>query len=407
VIEDRGHREPNARMRQRSCRVRPRPDLIDESAKPGGAVRCSPTGPSAASRAAVHLTAQDGEATPSATARRGPFLRPHAGVVPVTAGWAATAARRAKPVGAAGRRQRPGRRRRAAPPLEEVEKISKNAAAGRRAGHDASMDVQRQRARQYAVCSFALAQDRITDGAEGVFDQALTNGLAAIVAAEWAGAEVGKEGRVRSASGLLRVIEERASVADGGVVRLLKKEGAPEWIPSVFDDGLIPNFTAVEVVTFRDALRVTQAIRHARDVGMDVQTGLTEQHIKALGELAYHPALFVVSNEAIDRAEARADLADNVETERAAGYLATLGDEERARREAIDYEEEYGFATRDERCEVEECPVCMNVALVAYRFDGWLDEIGIGTCVVCSYDRSAEVADELATSRMLDRHQDD
>jgi hypothetical protein len=50
-------------MRKRSCRVRPRPDLTDQSAQPGGAVQGSPTGPSAASREAVHLTAPAGEAT--------------------------------------------------------------------------------------------------------------------------------------------------------------------------------------------------------------------------------------------------------------------------------------------------------------------------------------------------------
>jgi hypothetical protein len=46
-------------------------------------------------------------------------------------------------------------------------------------------DLNRRRARQYAVCTYALDYDHVTDGAEGVLDQALTNGLAAIVSHEW------------------------------------------------------------------------------------------------------------------------------------------------------------------------------------------------------------------------------
>ncbi len=43
-------------------------------------------------------------------------------------------------------------------------------------------DRQNERARQYAVCTYALRNDRASDGAEAIYDQALTNGLAAIVA---------------------------------------------------------------------------------------------------------------------------------------------------------------------------------------------------------------------------------
>lgn len=51
-------------------------------------------------------------------------------------------------------------------------------------------DMQFRRARQYGFCTYAIAYDRVTDGAEGVFDQAVTNGLAAIVAHNWPGAEL-------------------------------------------------------------------------------------------------------------------------------------------------------------------------------------------------------------------------
>ena len=267
-------------------------------------------------------------------------------------------------------------------------------------------DVQERRARQYAVCSYALTQDRITDGAEGVFDQALTNGLAAIVAAEWPGAEFDRPGHVRSAGALLTVINDKGNAGSDGVVHLLRSEGPKRW-SGVFGEDPTPNFTIVEVCALRDALRATWAIRHARDTDGEAVGGLTDEHIDALGELAYHPALYAMPDVAADRAEDRLHNADAVERARAAGYYATLDDEELGRREAVDYETRYGCVAGDGRCEVEECPVCGNVSLAADCFDGWLDEIGIGTCVVCSYSRHPDVADELATIRMLDRHDDD
>lgn len=276
----------------------------------------------------------------------------------------------------------------------------------RRIGMMRGVDVQRQRARQYAVCSYALTHDRVTDGAEGVFDQALTNGLAAIVAAEWPGAEFRKNGTMHPASDLLKAIKARGVASDDDVVHVLRP-GEPEWIAVTCDDDPFPNFTVVDVAALTDALRATQAIRHARDDGAGTEPGLTERHITALQTLAHHPALFGVTDEEIDRAEARVANADAIEAKRADVYLAALSDEERARRMAISYPDEYACTARDERCEVEDCPVCSSLALVARTFDGWLDEIGIGTCIVCSYRRSPDVAEELATERMLDRHIDD
>src|SRR3954452_11815885 len=89
-------------------------------------------------------------------------------------------------------------------------------------------ELQARRARHYAVCTYALDYDRASDGAEGVFDQALTNGLAAIVADEWPGEEVGRGGRMLAASKLLDVIEQRGKHKDDGVVAILRP-GEPEY----------------------------------------------------------------------------------------------------------------------------------------------------------------------------------
>ncbi|GAA2171255.1 hypothetical protein [Actinomadura napierensis] len=82
---------------------------------------------------------------------------------------------------------------------------------------------QRHRAAQYARCTHALGGipvTEVTDGAEGVFDQALTNGLAAIVAHDWPGEETTGTGRVLPAAGLLTVIERHGETASDGIVRV-------------------------------------------------------------------------------------------------------------------------------------------------------------------------------------------
>jgi hypothetical protein len=78
-----------------------------------------------------------------------------------------------------------------------------------------------------------------------------------------------------------------------------------------------------------------------------------------------------------------------------------LGDDERARREAIDHVAEYVWETSDDRCEVQDRPVCWQQSLVSKEFDGQLDEVGIGWCVACSYARTREVADDAAMSLVI------
>ena len=47
-------------------------------------------------------------------------------------------------------------------------------------------------------------------------------------------------------------------------------------------------------------------------------------------------------------------------------------------------------------------PGLWSEALVAEEFDSLLEEIGIGTCVACSYSRSRRVADDIATGVQLE-----
>jgi len=269
-------------------------------------------------------------------------------------------------------------------------------------GHDGGVsdDVRERRARQYAVCTYALEYDRVADGAEGVFDQALTNGLAAIVAHEWPGSEMGRRG-VLSAAALVDVVEERGKRVDDEV-RILRPD-EPEWETVPWEDEPTPNFTSVRVGTLRDAIGATQAIRHARDAGKTPPQSLSATHIEALSALDHHPALYRLTDEMIDRAERSAADEDAVERERAIEYWDAVGSEERSRREGFDYVDAYAWTGEVERCEVTECPVCWQQAFVAGEFDSYLDEVGVGRCIACSYQRTRRVADDLAMTIQIKR----
>jgi hypothetical protein len=269
--------------------------------------------------------------------------------------------------------------------------------------------IQRSRALEYGVCTTALTSDRVTHGAEGVFDQALTNGLAAIVAYAWPGAELSGT-RVRSAAQLLDVIGRHGKAHEDGTVRVLHDPKGPEYEPPspLFPDDPWPNFTSVNEPVLRDALDVTQAIRHARVDGRVSDMALTDEHRAALADLGFHPALRPIIDELADvlddatRANARAR--DGAERERAGAYHRQLDADETARREAIDYRGQHDWETSDgDRSVVEECRVCENWALVARGFDSFTEEVGIGTCHVCSYHRTAEIANEYGFEIDLER----
>lgn len=268
---------------------------------------------------------------------------------------------------------------------------------------------QRQRARQYAVCAYALRHDRVADGAEAIYDQALTNGLAAIVAHHWPGEEMKASSRqALAASGLLEVIKQHGTDAGDGTVRVVHDPTRPEYEehPAL---GELENFTTVDVPAFNQALQVTQAIRHARATG-EPGTTLTEAHVEALAKLDYHPALFAITDELVERSQAGIAARDEAERARAGAYYRALDDEERERREAINYEDAHTWETKGGRSIVDECPVCEVLALVARALDPVIEEIGIGFCFVCSYQRTPELAEELAyqldIERAIDRAMD-
>jgi hypothetical protein len=77
--------------------------------------------------------------------------------------------------------------------------------------------MQSERAETYAKCTTDLELAPTAAAAAGAFDTALTNGLAAIIAHEWSTQLAYDDGRIKSASALLKVVEEaEEAVADPG-----------------------------------------------------------------------------------------------------------------------------------------------------------------------------------------------
>ena len=105
------------------------------------------------------------------------------------------------------------------------------------------------RALDYARCTQALREDRERPGFAGIFDEALTNALAAIVAARWPGTEM-RGSRVKSASELLDVIEEHGEETEVGVFELSDPHG-PQG-QELFGRRIGPVRTTVRVGVFRE-----------------------------------------------------------------------------------------------------------------------------------------------------------
>jgi hypothetical protein len=169
-----------------------------------------------------------------------------------------------------------------------------------------------------------------------------------------------------------------------------------------FADDPLPNFTEVRLPVLREAISRTQSVRHARTG--EHSPGLEQAHFEALELLDFDPALFALSDELIERAEKSVDQEDSAEMSRAEAYWDSIGSEERERRGAENYSDRYAYYhPKHGEVRVDECPVCWLTAFVAEQFDRYVDEIGVGVCVACSYRRSQPVADDQGMMRAIGR----
>ena len=254
---------------------------------------------------------------------------------------------------------------------------------------------------EYGRCTRALAADIVRGGVAGIFDTALTNGLAAIVAARWPGQESSERGWMKAASALLDVVEVENEPSADGVYELSDLDPFPET--DIFGPPLEPSPTRIDVALLRDAISRTQVIRHAR---AEEAEPLEERHVSALVALNDDAALRTPLDypEDADEYEERVTLADAVERARARAYLDMLSVAELERRANVDYEEEYLEVEDGERYHsAHECPVCGLEALIESRRDSYLDEFPVGTCAACSYEKSFDIADLQGRDEAIDR----
>ncbi|TXR94506.1 hypothetical protein EAO73_35080 [Streptomyces sp. col6] len=262
--------------------------------------------------------------------------------------------------------------------------------------------MQTQRAEIYARCSAEIDGNPHAVGAEAIFDQALTNGLAAIVSAQWGEkAVMNKYGRVKSATELLTVVEGKAEKEGSEIYVIPDPEPASERDPGDSpwpwaEDSDLPDLdTRINVAVLREGIKGTQAVRHGRGEG-----GLAREHIDALLALDDHESLRSLMTEHADRAWDSARDEDLHSRARAAALLRRIGDEAAARRaeEAAELHTPYHPKHNPEGLALDDCPVCGYTAFSADCGDELGMGIGVGQCLVCHYERSWDTANDEARS---------
>jgi hypothetical protein len=233
----------------------------------------------------------------------------------------------------------------------------------------------------YAYGVVKLERDPVDRFAEGTFDTAVTNGLAAIVDS-FQPVPV-PASRVPSAGVMLETLRTTYGAP-----------GDPTVAVPVAAAGTTDTVT-IAVQQLLDVLARTQAPRHGRGASGTV----TSADIEALRDLDDHTALNCLHSTLLDEHWSRVQFDDSNELGRAAIYLSLLterlGDDGMAERA----ERARGSLVRGdpEDYEAQDCPVCGNDGTLTTDS---IDDLGVGygpgTCVVCSYERSSEIAYQLA-----------
>ncbi|WP_103534743.1 hypothetical protein [Streptomyces sp. SM11] len=247
-----------------------------------------------------------------------------------------------------------------------------------------------ERAYQYAHCTVVLGADHEVPGCEAIFDQALSNGLLAIVAAQWPGEERDPKGSwMRSAKQLLTVIEEKTDAQPDGT-RLIP------WTDHGDSEGI-----RVDTDTLREGVTKTQAPRHGRGPGT-----LERSHVDALLTLDRHPALRRITEVASDGLWIKAEVRDRYDRDRAQAYLEFLGgDEAQARAERAPELVEYPHPKHNPDREGSELECCAVCEYESFKLDypTEIPDTGSGACLVCSYARSSDTAYYLSLNAELRR----
>ena len=267
-----------------------------------------------------------------------------------------------------------------------------------------SDDAQQRRRRHYAQCTAELI--RGPDGGHAaLFDQAISNALAAIVAAEQPERLLRKDGEVHAAQQLLDVVTDIGQAEPDGAVSLVPEPVDSEGVVHIdrFLGTTRPTGVRVDVPRLRDAINSTGGTRHGSG-----GTPLNDDVINALRVLDDHPALCVLDDYLQDGSEQRAVDEDEAERRRAAEYWAALPENELARRRAADLAQTRPSADPHEQLDLHDCPVCGCRELIVERVtDAFGLGYGPGVCLVCSYRRSELLAEWIAIDVVLGWRDDD
>lgn len=241
------------------------------------------------------------------------------------------------------------------------------------------VDVQERRRVRYARAVAVLLDDRKVGGAAAGFEEAVSNGLAAIVCHEWPGSERGRRG-IKSPAQLLEVVRTHSRHLGGDRYEVPAR------------DGLGP--TVIDVGTLRRGISATQAVRHARPAP-DEEEVVTDAAVEALAALDAHPALSWLSYVQADKLDQVAERTDWDARSYASTYWDRLSEDERERRTTRDYVEDQLPADPKERYSTpdpEPCDVCGNDTFIPDGWDVFGGTNGGGVCLACSYVKSEEIA---------------
>jgi hypothetical protein len=218
---------------------------------------------------------------------------------------------------------------------------------------------------EYVQAVVLLEQDLSFPGAEGVFEHALTNGLLAIAAAEHP--DLVTRSFMPSASSLAHSLALVHEVRASDLWAAVQRTGAP---------------------------------RHGRGPG----GVLTRTDLCALEDLDNHPVLRGLHSELLDAHWARIEVADRYERDRASSYLRLLDEDEIIHRAQVAIVALTPLVEPGEDIVwPQECPICDHEAMNHEGGDDFGYGYTGGTCLVCSYRRSDDVAYQAGAMAELNR----
>jgi hypothetical protein len=197
------------------------------------------------------------------------------------------------------------------------------------------------------------------------------------------------------------VIEEHLPATDG-IVLIPDEHPMPELHqtdPDSIFQAQSPSstHTGLDVRTLQDGIEATQAARHGRGGGR-----LQRRHLEALLALDGHRSLGVSGEEQQEQIRETAQREDAGSQRRAAEYLELIGEDEATlRAEHVVNPNAYHPKHNPDGHDLDSCPVCGHETFCVEGLAPVFGRVGHGRCLVCTYTRSPDVAEDEAFAEHL------